>query len=86
MNITTVNDQAKLESYIMFKTPSKLSIRFQRYTYFSDAQNNKIHRKFNAIIACISKSILASSDSFCLITSHYFLLPYECVNLQTLVI
>ena len=29
------------------KTPSKLNIRFQRYSYFSDAQNNKIQRKFN---------------------------------------
>ena len=34
------------------------------------AQNNKIQRKFNAIICCILKSILASSDSFRLITSH----------------
>ena len=35
----------------------------------SDAQNNKIKIKLNAIIGCISKSIIASSDSFGLITS-----------------
>ena len=60
----------QLQSYIMLKTPSKLTIRFQRYNYLSDAQNNKIQRKLNAIIRCISKSILASSDSSCLITWH----------------
>ena len=54
------------------KKPSKLSIRFQRYRHFSDAQNIKIQRQLNAIIGCISKLILASSGSFCLITSHMY--------------
>ena len=34
------------QSYIMLITPSKLYIRFQRYSYFSNVQN----RKLNAII------------------------------------
>ena len=54
------------------KNPSKLNIRFQRYSYFSDAQNKKIQRKLSTIIGSILKSVLASSDSFCLITSHLF--------------
>ena len=45
----------------MLKTPSKLSIRFQKYSHFSDAQNNRIQRKLTAIIGSIYKSILASS-------------------------
>ena len=65
-----VHCMPQFQSFIMLKTPSKLSIRFQKYSHFSDAQNNKIQRKLNAIISCISKLILASSDSFFLITSH----------------
>ena len=38
------------------------------------AQNNKIQRKFNTIICYILKSRLANSDSFCLITSHLFII------------
>ena len=52
------------------KIPSELDFRFKRNHKFGDAQNNKIQRKFNDIISCILKAILASSDSFCLITSH----------------
>ena len=52
------------------KIPSKFDLRFQIYHNLSVVQNNKIQRKLNAIIHCILKSILASSDSFCLITSH----------------
>ena len=47
------------------------AVRSHRYSRFSAAQNNKIQRKLNTII-CL-KSILASSDSFCLITSHIIL-------------
>ena len=46
-------------SYSLVKTPSKLDLRFQNY------RNITI---FLALL--ILKSILASSDSFCLITSH----------------
>ena len=47
---------------------SKLNLRFQRYSHFSAAQNNEIQRKWSTNICCIYKSILVSSDSFCLIT------------------
>ena len=43
----------QFHSCITLQTSSKLSIRFQRYSYFSDAQNNKIQRKLNAIIGSI---------------------------------
>ena len=56
-----------LQRYITLKPPLKLSIRFQRYSHISDTQNNKIQRELNG---CISKSIIASSDSFFLITSQ----------------
>ena len=61
------------------KILSKLILRFQRYCYFCAAQNNIIHRKLNAIMCYILKPILANSDSFCLITSHFC-----CCNLVTL--
>ena len=35
------------------ENPIKIELRFQRYSYFSDAQNNKIQRKLNAIIGSI---------------------------------
>ena len=61
-------------SYILMKTPSILNSPFQRYSHFSDAQNNKIQRELNtitiSIIGYIFKSITASSNSFCLITSQ----------------
>ena len=66
-NKSIKNNKQNGQSYIMLKTPSKLSIRFQRCSHFIDAQINRIQRKLNTII---SKSILASLDSFCLITSH----------------
>ena len=34
----------------MLKTTTRLNIQFQRYSHFSDAQNNKIQRKLNTII------------------------------------
>ena len=60
----------QFQSCITLKTPSKLSIRSQRCSHFSDVQNSKIQRKLNTIIGSISKSILASSDLFCLIISQ----------------
>ena len=58
------------QRYTTLKPPSKLSIRFKRYSNF-DAQNNKIQRELNAIIGCISKSMISCTDSFCLITSNF---------------
>ena len=37
----------------MLKPPSNLDIQIQSYSHFSDAQNNKMQRKFNAIIGSI---------------------------------
>ena len=50
----------QLQSYITLtlKTPSTLSIWFQRYSHLREAQNNEIQRKLNAIIGFISKSKL----------------------------
>ena len=62
---------SSLEQY-QTEDPIKIEhVRFQSYSHFSEAPNNIIQRKLNAIIGSILKSILASSDSaFCLITSH----------------
>ena len=66
-----------IQGYTWLKTPSKLTLWFQRYSRFSGAQNNKIQKKINTIIGCILKSILASYNSFCLITSHISELRYR---------
>ena len=49
---------------------STLKTHKNKHTVPEMAQNNKVQRKLNAVICCISKSIIASSDSFCLTTSH----------------
>ncbi len=61
------------ESFVLLKTPSKSDLRFQRYTQFCPAENNKIQRDFHTIIGCISKSIFPTYDSFRLITTHILL-------------
>ena len=60
-----------VQSYILLKTPSKLNLWFQRYGHFKCCSEQWIQRKLKAIIRCIWKSILASSDSFSLITTHF---------------
>ena len=62
------------QRYSLVITPSRLDLRFQKYHHFISTQNSQIQRKLNAIIYCILKSI-ASSDSFCLITSHMRTIP-----------
>ena len=68
--------RATFQSSILWITPSQLevfllSLWFQRYSHFSAAQNNgNMYRKFNTFNCSILISILASSDSFCLIPSH----------------
>ena len=62
----------KCAKSIKIEHTAKLSIRFQRSSHFSVAQNNKIQKKLNPYICSTYKSISASSDSFCLITSHVF--------------
>ena len=64
---------------MLLKTLSKSDIRFKRYSHFGCVQNNTIQRKLNSNICCIWKSILVSSDSFCLITSHMTI----CLTMKT---
>ena len=43
---------------------------FQQYRQLKDWTNNKTQKKLSALFGCILKTVFASSDSFCLITSH----------------
>ena len=57
-------------SYILQKTPLKLFKWFQIYEQLKDAKNNRKQKTFSALFGSILKSIFATSDWFCLITSH----------------
>ena len=48
----------------------EIELMVPRSSHFSAAKNNIIQRKFTTIIGYILNSISASSDSFCLISSH----------------
>ena len=61
------------------KTPQKLGNWFQRYKQLKDWTNNKKQKKLSALFDCILKTVFASSDSFCLITSH--MLMHESIKL-----
>ena len=52
------------------KFPQRLGNWFQRYKQLKDWTNNKKQKKLLALFGCILKTVFASSDSFCLITSH----------------
>ena len=43
---------------------------FWRYKQLKDCKNNKKLKKLVALFSCILKTVFASSDSFCLITSQ----------------
>ena len=47
----------------------RLGYWFQRYKQLKDWTNNKKQNKLSALFGCILKTVFASSDSFCLITS-----------------
>ncbi len=66
------------ESFVLLKTSSKSDLRFQRYTQFCPAENNKIQREFHTIIGCISKSIFPTYDSFRLITTQILIIMQGC--------
>ena len=68
------------------ETLSKLDLRFQIYSHFSAAQNSEIQRKLNTNICSIYKSILVSSDSFCLITSQMCSWLLENIDPYTIMI
>ena len=57
-------------SYILQKTPLKLDMSFQSYDLLKGHQNNRKQKDLFPLFGSISKSIFASSDSFCLITPH----------------
>ena len=63
----------QIYSQILLKPLSILDLQSHIYSHLTAAQNNEIQRKLNTNICCIYKSILVSSDSFCLITSHVVL-------------
>ena len=52
------------------KTPQRLGILFKRYKQLKDWTNNKKQKKLSALFGCILKTVFASSDAFCLITSQ----------------
>ena len=54
----------------LVKTPQRLGNWFQRYKQLKDWTNNKKQKKLSALFGCILKTVFASSDSFCLMTSH----------------
>ena len=56
--------------YILIQIQSKLDIWLQRYEQFFEVQNNTKHKNLSPLLACNSKSIFPTSDSFPLIMSH----------------
>ena len=54
------------------KTPQRLGNWFQRYKQLKDGTNNKKQKKLSALFGCILETVFASSDSFCLIKSHMY--------------
>ena len=60
----------QLKCYILIQTPSKLVMWLQRYEKFFVAQNNVKHKSLSPLLACNSKSIFPTSDSFPLIMSQ----------------
>ena len=57
---------------ILIQTPSKSDIWLQRYEQFFNSKNNVIHKNLPPFLACYSKSIFPTSDSFPLIMSHFW--------------
>ena len=72
-------------SFNLVRTPQRLGNWFQRYKRLKDPTNNKKQKKLSALFGCILKTVFASSDSFCLITSHMWLvlsLSDRCHNYE----
>ena len=64
----------------LVKTPQMLGTWFQRYKQMKDWTNNKKQKKLLALFGYILKTVFASSDSFCLITSHISLSFFKGKN------
>ncbi len=58
------------KSYVLQKTPLKLDMSFWSYDVLKDCQNSRKQKDLFSLFGSIFKSIFASSDSFCLNTSH----------------
>ena len=59
-----------LKCYILIQIPSQSDIWLQRYEQFFKFKNNIKHKKLSSLLACNSKSIFPTTDSFPLIMSH----------------
>ena len=66
----------------LVKHPQRLDNWFQRYKQLKDWTNNKKQKKLSALFGCILKTVFASYDSFCSITSHIILIisMYYCTR------
>ena len=59
-----------LKCYILIQSPSQADIWLQRYKQFFKLKNNVKHNNVLPLLACNSKSIFPTSDSFPMIMSH----------------
>ena len=59
-----------LKYYILIQTPSQSDIWLQSYEQFFEFKSNVKHKNLSPLLACNSKSIFPTSDSFPLIMSH----------------
>ena len=53
-----------LKCYILIQTPSQSDIWLQRYKQFFKLKNNVKHKNLTPLLACNSKSLFPTSDSF----------------------
>ena len=56
--------------FVLLKTPLKLDMSVQSYDLLKGCQNNREQKDLFPLFGRVSKSIFASSNSVCLITSH----------------
>ena len=66
-----------LKCYILIQIPSQSDIWLQRYEQFFKFKNNVKHTNLSPLLACNSKSIFSTSDSFPVIMSH-IITQYRC--------
>ena len=68
---------SKLQNaFILMQTPLQLDIWLQSYEGFDHAKNNMKQRNLNTVFANISKTLSPTSDSFLLIMSQFWFLPW----------
>ena len=71
-----------LKCHIFIQIPSQSNIWFQRYEQFFNFKNNVRHKNLSPLLACNSKSIFQTSDSFPLIMSQICLCPAAIANMS----